>query len=142
MGAKRHISLFLLAMVVVFAIAASGCSEEARARRSFSSVVHKEINQFNKYYEREVKPNVYESGGRFYRIYHERVDPVVNMRRTNSLDTPYIATLNFTENVYTTQRRGDRKESKQDSHFTLSSSDKREVVYTFVGGSWKRKEVY
>lgn len=139
---KKSYALFLLAMAMGLVIVLSGCSEEARARRGLSRVVHKEIDQFNKYYQREVKPNVYESGGRFYRIYHERIDPVVNMRRTNSIDTPYVATVSFTENIYLTQRRADRKECKQDSHFTLSSSAKREVVYTFAGGSWKKKEVY
>jgi len=139
---NQYVRLFLLAMGIVFVITVLGCSEEARARRTLSSVVYKEIGQFNKYHQREVKPNVYESGGRFYRIYHERVEPVVNMRRTNSIDTPYIATLSFTENIYLTQRRADRKECKQDSHFALSNSAKREVIYAFVGGSWKKKEVY
>ena len=138
----RKECVILLAMSLVVLIAVAGCSQEARARRGLKSVIHKEIDQFNKYHEREVKPKVYESGGRFYRIYHERVEPVVNMRRTNSIDTPYIATLTFTENIYLTQRRADSKESKQDSHFILSNSAKREVVYTFVGGSWKKKEVY
>ncbi|RJP72771.1 MAG: hypothetical protein C4532_05390, partial [Candidatus Abyssobacteria bacterium SURF_17] len=120
----------------------AGCSEEARAHRGLKKVVHREIGQFNKYHQREVKPNVYESGGRFYRIYHERVDPLSNVRRTNSLDTPYIATLNFTEHVYLTKKHASMKECRTDSHFILSNTTKREIVYAFVNGSWKRKEVY
>ncbi len=134
--------LALLAVGLALLIVAPGCSAEARARRSLKKVEYREINQFNKYHQRKVKPKVYESGGGFYRTYHERVDPVLNMRRTNSIDTPYVATLSFTENIYRTRRRSTMKESRRDSHYILASTNKREIVYTFAGGSWKRKEVY
>ncbi|MBI5117337.1 hypothetical protein HZA56_12750 [Candidatus Poribacteria bacterium] len=134
---------FVRLIVLLCALAVTGgCSLQARAHRSLKNVVHKEVEQFNKYHQRQVKPNVYESGGQFYRIYHERTDPTVTMRRTNSIDTPYIATLVFTENIYLTRRHPTGKESKQDVHFILNSSNKREIVYTFVNGMWKRKETY
>ncbi len=139
---RRRIQSAFLAMGTVFLIVALGCSVDARARRSFKKVVHKEIKQFNKYHKGEVKPNVYQSDRRFYRIYHERVEPVINMRRTNSIDTPYIATLGFTENIYRTRRRATQKEARQDVHFILANASKREVVYAFAGGSWKKKETY
>lgn len=140
---RRTLALIpLLAGGALVFLATSGCSDEARAQRSLKKIVYKEVAQFNKYHQREVKPNVYKSLGSFYRIYHERTDPVVNMRRTNSLDTPYIATLRFTENVYLTRRHTSREDCKRDSHFILSNSNKRELVYAFAGGSWKKKEAY
>jgi hypothetical protein len=126
--------------ILLFILAA--CSQEVRARRTLNGVLHEEVAQFNKYHQREVKPNVYESGGRFYRVYHERTDPVVNMRRTNSVDTPYIATVSFTENVYLTKKHPSREECRGDSHFILSNSTKREIVYAFANDSWRKKEVY
>ncbi|UCD57047.1 MAG: hypothetical protein JSV16_14725 [Candidatus Hydrogenedentota bacterium] len=142
MRRERFERLALLFVGVAFVITTVGCSDDARARRSFKRVVYKEIKQFNKYHQREVRPHVYESDGRFYRVYHERVDSVVNMRRTNSLDTPYIATLSFTENVYLTRRRPSRQDSKRDGHFILSSSSRREMIYAFVHGLWRKKEEY
>ncbi len=133
--------LFLL-LGLAYLFGLSACSEEATAKRTLSRVRYEEIDQFNKYNQREIKPMVYESGGRFYRVYHERTDPVVNMRRTNSLDTPFIATLNFTENLYLTKKHQEWEECNRDSHFILSNSAKREVVYAFSGGSWKKKETY
>lgn len=119
-----------------------GCSAEARAKRGLRRIAYKEINQFNKYHQRDVKPKVYESRGRFYRIYHERINPVTNMRRTNSIDTPYISTLTFTENIYLTHRRSTKEEAARDSHFILSNPRKREILFTFVNGSWKKKEEF
>jgi hypothetical protein len=132
----------LVLLLCVLAMVTAGCSAQARAKRALKRVVHKEIDQFNKHHQRQVKPNVYESSGQFYRIYHERTDPTENMRRTNSIETPYIATLVFTENIYLTRRHPTGKESKQDAHFILNSSNKREIVYTFVNGMWKKKETY
>ncbi len=137
---KKFVLLFLL--LCGFAVVAAGCSADARAKRALKRVVHKEIKQFNKYHQREIKPNVYESGGEFYRIFHERVDPVVNMRRTNSIDTPYIATLVFEERIYLTRPHSSSKEGREDAHFILNSENKRELVYAFTGGAWKKKEVY
>lgn len=138
--ARRGLMLALVG--TTFLLLVAGCSEQARAKRMLNRVVHQEIDQFNKYHQREIKPKVYESAGRFYRVYHERVDPVVNMRRTNSVDTPYIATVGFTENLYLTRKHQSSEESRSDSHFILSNSSKREIVYTFAGGSWRKKEVY
>ncbi len=137
---RNPLNLIALFMLLLFAV--SGCSEESRARYALKKIVHKEIDQFNKYHQREVKPKTYETVGGFYRIYHQRVDPVVNMRRTNSVDTPYVATIRFTEDIYLTRKRSTREETQRDIHFILSNSSKRELVYAYVGGSWKRKEVY
>lgn len=131
----------LVASIGIMAIIA-GCSAEDRARRSLKKVVYEQINQFNKYHQREIKPKVYESAGQFYRVYHERVDPDISMRRTNSIDTPYIATLRFTENVYLTKRHPSMKEGALDVHFILSGSSTREVIYAYVNGVWKKKETY
>ncbi|GAB4343067.1 MAG: hypothetical protein Kow0099_21140 [Candidatus Abyssubacteria bacterium] len=131
------LTLSVAAMAVI-----TGCSAEDRARRSLKKVEYKEINQFNKYYQREVKPKVFESQGQFYRVYHERVDPHVTMRRTNSIDTPYIATVRFTENIYLTKRHPTMKEGIQDTHFILSGSSIREIIYAYVNGEWKKKETY
>jgi hypothetical protein len=124
------------------ALCLTACSEEGRAKRALNSVIHEEIDQFNKYHLREVKPKIYESSGQFYRVYHEREDAVPNMRRTNSVDTPYIATINFTENIYLTRKHRTWEDSHRDIHFILSNSVKRELVYTFASGSWRKKEIY
>jgi hypothetical protein len=139
---KWYVDIVILIASMYLLAAASGCSEEARARRSLKHVVHKEIDQFNKYHKREVKPEVFTGGGKCYRTYKERVEPVVSMRRTNSVDTPYLTTIAFTENLYLTRQRTDPAECKKDSHFILSSSDRREIIYAFSGGMWHRKEVY
>jgi hypothetical protein len=130
----------ILGLSLLLCLAA--CSEEARAKRALNSVLHEEMGQFNKYHLREGKPKIYESGGQFYRVYHEREDPVPNMRRTNSIDTPYIATINFTENTYLTRKHRTWEDSHRDSHFILSNTVKREFVYTFASGSWRKKEIY
>jgi hypothetical protein len=132
----------VLAVGLMFFLAFIGCSEEARARRGLNRVVHQEIDQFNKYNRRKIKPQEYISGNQFYRIYHEREDPVINMRRTNSIDTPYMATLNFTEHTYLTKKHSSAEECRRDSHFILSNTVKREIVFTFAGGSWRKKESY
>lgn len=139
---RYFLRLAVLALGTHLLFCVTGCSAKARARRGLRRVVYREIKQFNKYHRREVKPAVYISRGRFYRTYKDRVDHVVNMRRTNSLDTPFIATLSFTENTYNTRLRAAREESAGDSHFILSRSKKREIIYAFTGGSWKRKEIY
>ena len=141
-GRKEFVRFALFAMCAIFLVGTLGCSVESRARGSLKKVVHREIKQFNKYHLREVKPNIYLSGDRFYRTYHERVDPVVNMRRTNSLDTPYIATISFLENIYLTHRHTSRKDCAGDNHYILSHSSRREIIYAFVNGLWKRKETY
>ena len=141
-GRKAFIGLLTAVIGAVFLVGALGCGGEAGARRGLRRVVHKEIKQFNKYHQREVKPYVYQSGGRFYRTFKERVDARQSMRRTNSLDTPYIASLSFTEDTYLTQRRATAAEAKRDVHFILSNSSKREIVYAYVGGLWKKKETY
>ena len=141
-GRKACIRFALLATCVVFLASTFGCSPESRARRSLKRLAHKEIKQFNKYHLREVKPSIYISGDRFYRTYHERVDPIVNMRRTNSIDTPYIATISFVENIYLTRRHTNRKDCAGDNHYILSNSAKREIIYAFVNGLWKKKETY
>ena len=143
-GQKRFVYLAVVGIAAVSLASTLGCSAEARARRGLRSIVHEQIKQFNKYHRREIKPTVYQSKGRqrFYRTYKERVDPVKNMRRTNSIDTPFIATLRFVENTYLTDRRKTAEEAGRDSHFILSTSRKREIVYAFVGGTWKKKEIY
>lgn len=137
---KRWIRSAVLAMAAVSLIAMIGCSLEAYARRSFKKIVYKEIKQFNKYNIKEEKPKVYKTGKGFYRIYKERIEPTTNMRRTNSIDTPFIATLVFTENVYATRRQKTMAEARGNSHYILSNSSKREILYTFVDGGWKRKQ--
>jgi len=139
-GTSARIAVLTAGLMLLLAFI--GCSEEARAKHSLNRVVHQEIDQFNKYNRREVKPKLYISGNQFYRIYREREDPVANMRRTNSIDTPYMATLNFTEHTYLTKKHSTQKECRSDSHFILSNSVKRELVYTFAGGSWRKKESY
>jgi len=139
---KRFIRCALLLMCAACIATALGCSPESRARRSLKRVTHEEIKQFNKYHLDEVKPNSYISGDRFYRTYHDRVDPVVTMRRTNSIDTPYLATISFIENIYLTRRHTSRKECAADNHYILSSSSKREIIYAFVNSQWKKKETY
>ncbi|RJP25085.1 MAG: hypothetical protein C4520_02925 [Candidatus Abyssobacteria bacterium SURF_5] len=129
-------------LAIHFLLSFSACSEEDRAKRALDQVLREEINQFNKYHQREIKVKVYESGGRYYRVYHEREEPTVNMRRTNSVDTPYIATVSFKENIYLTRKSATREDCRKDSHFLLSDSSKREIVYAFAGGSWRKKEVY
>lgn len=141
-GRRAFIRLTVVLIGAAVLTSTSGCSAEARARRGLKKVVHKEIKQWNKYYQREVKPNAYHSGGRFYRVFKERVNPTVTMRRTNSVDTPYMATISFTESRYVTRRRATAEEAKKDVHFILSNTRKGEVIYTFVAGSWKKKEVY
>jgi len=131
---------FIMATLLLFST--TGCSAKARASRSLKRIAYKEIKQFNKYHLREVRPNAYISGRRFYRTYKERTDHVVNMRGTKSPSTPFVATLGFTENTYLTTPRASREESIRDSHFVLSESKKREIVYAFVGGLWRRKEIY
>jgi hypothetical protein len=132
----------IVIILTIVSISATGCSEEAVANRSLKKVIHAEIKQFNRYHQREVKRNVYQSNGRFYRTFKERIDATTSMRRTNAVETPYIATIKFTENTYVTQRRAASVESQRDSHFSLSSSRKGELVYTYVGGLWRKKEVY
>ena len=134
--------LMVFALGAILLAAAPGCGSEAVARRGLKRIVHKEIKQFNKFHRREVKPNVYKSGSRFYRTYKERVDATETMRRTNSVDTPYIATLNFTENTYLTKRRNEFGEAKMDVHFIRTQSVKRQIIYAYVGGLWKKKETY
>ena len=134
--------LFLLLTGIGCLLGLSACGEESRAKRALNRVLHEEVKQFNTYHQREVKPSIYESGGRYYRVYHERTDPVVNMRRTNSIDTPYIATINFTENVYLTKKHASREGCSRDGHFILSNTSKREMVYAFANGSWRKKEAY
>ena len=131
-----------VSVAVFLLVAAAGCSVEDRAQRSLKKVVHTEIKQFNKFNRTVEKPKVYQSKGKFYRIYKERVEPVVNMRRTNSVDTPYIATLRFTEDLYLTRRHDTREDSSADAHFIHSGSRKREVLYAFVNGAWKKKEIH
>ena len=139
---RRLVRTAAVVTMTAFLASVFGCSSETLARRSLRKVGHREINQFNKYHQREVRPKVYISGMQFYRIYHERVDPKMNMRRTKSADIPFVATISFTENIYLTPRRDNGEDSKTDSHFVLSKSKKREIVYTFVDGSWRRKEIY
>ncbi|NQU09018.1 MAG: hypothetical protein HQ583_10670 [Candidatus Abyssubacteria bacterium] len=143
-GGKRFVYLAVVGIAAVSLASTLGCSADARARRGLKNIVYEQIKQFNKYHLREIKPTVYQSKGkqRFYRTYKERVDHVQNMRRTNSIDTPFIATLRFTENTYLTQRRDTADEAGRDSHFILSTSRKREIVYAFVGDMWKKKEIY
>lgn len=143
-GCKKETSTQIAVLVagLMLLLMFIGCSEEARAKRSLNQVVHQEIDQFNKYNRRKVKPEPFISGNQFYRIYREREDPVVNMRRTNSIDTPYMATVNFTEHTYLTKKHPKADECRHDSHFILSNSEKRELVYTFAGGSWRKKESY
>jgi len=138
-------SVFIVAILAMCSLALAsmtGCGEEAVAKRSLKKVVHEEIKQFNKYHQREIKSNVYQSRGGFYRMFKERVDPETTMRRTNSVDTPYIATIRFTENTYLTLRRPTSAEAQHDSHFSLADSINSEVVYTYVGGAWRKKEIY
>lgn len=130
----------VLAVGVASLIAMIGCSLEAHARRSFKKIVYQEIKQFNKYNRKEEKPRAYKTDEGFYRIYKERIEPTTNMRRTNSIDTPFIATLVFTENVYVTHRHKTMTEARGDSHYILSDSSKREILYTFVDGGWKKKQ--
>ena len=120
----------------------AGCSAEARAERSLKSVVHEEIKQFNKYHKRKVKSNVYQSTGGFYRVFKERGEPKVTMRKTNSLTTPFVATIAFTEDTYLTGLSSDSATAQKSAHFSLSKSAKSEVVYAYVGGRWRKKEVY
>lgn len=141
-GRKEFVRFTLFVVCATLLAAPLACSPEARARRSLKKVVYKEIKQFNKYHLREVKPKIYLSGQRFYRTYHERIDPVVNMRRTNSIDTPYVATISFTENIYLTRRHTSGKDCAGDSHYILSRSSRREIIYAFVNGLWKKKETY
>jgi len=137
---KRWMRSAVLAVAAVSLIAMIGCSLEAHARRSLRKIVYKETKQFNKYNIKEEKPKVYKTDRGFYRIYKERIEPTTNMRRTNSIDTPFIATLVFTENVYVTHRHKAMAEARADSHYILSNSSKREILYTFVDGGWKRKQ--
>ena len=137
---KRWIRSAVLAVAAVSLIAMIGCSLEAHARRSFKKIVYQETKQFNKYNKKEEKPKVYKTDKGFYRIYKERIEPTTNMRRTNSIDTPFIATLVFTENVYVTHCRKTMTEARGDSHYILSNSSKREILYTFVDGGWKKKQ--
>ena len=141
-GRRVLLGMPIVIMLTIAFISITGCSEEAIANRSLKKVVHSEIKQFNKYHQREIKPKVYQSGARFYRTFKERVDATTSMRRTNSVATPYIATIRFTENTYVTQRRSASVESQHDSHFSLSNSRNGELVYTYVGGMWRKKEVY
>jgi hypothetical protein len=119
-----------------------GCGAEARAERSLKSIVHEEIRQFNKYHQRVVKRNVYQSAGGFYRVFKERVEPTVTMRKTNSPNTPFVGTIAFTEDTYLTTLRSASAAAQKDAHFSLSKSAKSEVVYAYVGGRWRKKEVY
>jgi len=132
----------LCALAVMLVVSVSACSEESRAQRGLKKVVHEELKQWNKYYRREVRDQVYQSRGRFYRTFKERVDPLVTMRRTNSVDTPYIVTISFTENSYVTKPKAAAREAATDSHFVLQNTRKSEVIYTFSLGTWKKKEVY
>ena len=141
-GRRALIGIAIFTICAIVLASTTGCSEDAVANRSLKKVVHTEIKQFNKHHQREIKPTVYQSGGRFYKTFKERVDSTTNMRRTNSVDTPYIATIRFTENTYLTQRRSSSAESQKDSHFSLSGSRKGEIVYTYVGGLWRKKEIY
>jgi hypothetical protein len=131
-------------VAVVFVIAAitiTGCGQEAVANRSLNKVVHEEIRQFNKYNQRN-KSRVYQSAGRFYKTFKERTDYTTDMRKTNAIDTPFIATLKFTEHTYVTTRRANSVEAQRDGHFSLERSMESEVVYTYVGGMWRKKEIY
>jgi hypothetical protein len=141
-GRKALIGIAIFTFCAMFLLSLTGCSEEAVASRSLKKVVRTEIKQFNKYHQREIKSNVFQSGGKFYRTFKERVDSTTSMRRTNSVDTPYIATIRFTENTYLTQRRSSSVESQKDSHFSLSHSRNGEIVYAYVGGLWRKKEIY
>jgi competence CoiA-like predicted nuclease len=138
--ASVHIAMFAICAMVLASV--TGCSEEAVAKRSLKKVVHQEIKQFNKYNQREVKLKIYQSGGRFYRAYKERVDSTTSMRRTNAVDTPYIATIRYTENTYLTQRHSTYAESKKDTHFSLSGTRQGEIIFTYVDGLWRKKEIY
>jgi hypothetical protein len=120
----------------------TGCSAEARAKRGLKRLVYENITQWNKYHQRDVKPNAYQSAGRFYRVFKERVDPTENLRKTNSKTTPFVATIGFTENTYLTARHASAADAKRDSHFSLSKTRKGEVVYALVSGTWKKKEIY
>ena len=139
---RAFLSAAFLIVTAVFLFSASGCSTRARAQRSLKRVVYEQINQFNKYHLREVRPKAYISGRRFYRTYKERIDHEVKMRSMKSPKTPFIATLSFTENTYLTTPRAKREDAIEDSHFVLSESKKREIVYAFVGGIWRRKQTY
>ncbi len=139
---KKYVRLMILSLGVTCLAAMAGCGGEASARRGLKRVVYREIKQFNRYHQREVKSNVYQSGGRFYKTFKEREDSRYSMRRTNSVGTPYVATLSFTENTYLTQRRTVYAEAKKDGHFSLAHSGKREIIYAYIGGLWKKKETY
>lgn len=141
-GRKEFVGFTLFLLCAALLAAPVACSPESRARRGLKKIVHQEIKQFNKHHLKEIKPKIYISGQRFYRTYHERVDPVVNMRRTNSIDTPYVATISFTENVYLTRRHTSSTDCAGDSHYILSRSSRREIIYAFVNGLWKKKETY
>ena len=119
-----------------------GCGAEARAERSLKAIVHEEIKQFNKYHQRVVKRKVYQSVGGFYRVFEERGETTVTMRKTNSPTTPFVATIAFTEDTYLTPLRSGSVEAQKESHFSLSKSVDSEVVYTYVGGRWRKKEIY
>ncbi len=130
-------------LIGALALASSvGCGAKARAERGLKKVVHTEIRQFNKYHQREIKSNVYQSVGGFYRVFKERGEATVTMRKTNSPGTPFVATIAFTEDTYLTQLHAGSVEAQMDAYFSLSKSKKSEVVYTYVGGMWRKKEIY
>jgi hypothetical protein len=138
----RRVQGAILLTVVLALASFAGCSAEARAERSLKKVVHEEIKQFNKYHKREIRHNVYQSTGGFYRVFKERVEPTITMRKTNSPGTPFVATVAFTEDTYLTELSSDSVTAQRSAHFALSKSAKSEVVYTYVGGRWRKKEVY
>ncbi len=146
MAAPMHRRAFTRAVVLSIGalamMSAAGCSAQARAERGLKEVVHREIRQFNKYHQRKVKPNVYQTIGGFYKVFKERVKPVISMRQTNSPRTPFVATLAFTEDTYLTQIHPGSVDAQRDAHFSLSTSKESEVVYTYVGGMWRKKEIY
>ncbi len=142
-AAKRNPEYYaVLLFCIVVCISSAGCGKEARARRGLKKAVHENIEQWNKYYQQEVKPNVYQSAGQFYKVFKERVDPEVEMRSTNSAVTPFVASIGFTENTYLTGLHSSYAGARDDPHFSLSKSKQGEVIYTFVGGAWKKKEIY
>lgn len=140
-GQRALIYVPVAAILAIATVSVAGCSEEAVASRSLQKVVHEEIKQFNKYHQRE-KYRVYQSAGRFYKAFKERTDYSTDIRRTNAVDTPFIATLKFTENTYVTTRRAGSVDAQKDSYFSLVKSESSEVVYTYVGGMWRKKEIY